>query len=392
MDEFRRKPVNRLQPASPPSPTPPSAPEPEIDVSAVDISDTPVNDGPPSQVPKKKNIKRIILWIASVLIGLTLLGVAAIAIWYNIQLSPVDSTRTEKTRVEIVSGASPSEIADTLKDHDLIRSQTAFLWYTRLTGVQNFLQAGTYRLSSSESTPAIVEHLKAGKVDSFDITFLPGATLADNKKAFLDAGYTEAEVTAGFMATYESPLFTGKPAGTDLEGYIYGETYTFGVGASVEDILTHVFETYYQVIQGNELEAKFTTQGLSLFQGITLASIVQREAIGGDEPQIAQVFLSRLSIGMVLGSDVTYQYIADKTGVPRDTNLDSPYNTRRYAGLPPGPISAPGLKALQAVGSPAQGDYLYFLSGDDDVTYFARTFEEHQANIADHCKVKCTIL
>jgi UPF0755 protein len=89
---------------------------------------------------------------------------------------------------------------------------------------------------------------------------------------------------------------------------------------------------------------------------------------------------------------VTYQYIADKTGVPRDTNLDSPYNTRIKTGLTPGPIAVPGLNALLAVANPAAGDYLYFLSGDDDITYYGRTLSDHEANIAAHCKVKCTII
>jgi UPF0755 protein len=109
-------------------------------------------------------------------------------------------------------------------------------------------------------------------------------------------------------------------------------------------------------------------------------------------PQIAQVFYLRLAQSMPLGSDVTYQYIADRTGVARDPDLDSPYNTRRYAGLPPGPIATPGLKALLAVANPAQTDYLYFLSGDDDITYFGRTFQEHEANIKNHCQEKCQIL
>ena len=146
------------------------------------------------------------------------------------------------------------------------------------------------------------------------------------------------------------------------------------------------------MLEQNQLQEAFAEQGLSLYEGITLASIIQREAIGGDEPQIAQVFYSRLSIGMELGSDVTYQYIADKTGVARDVNLDSPYNTRRYVGLPPGPIASPGVDALLATANPAEGDYLYFLSGDDDVTYFARTLEEHETNIREHCQQKCQII
>jgi UPF0755 protein len=95
---------------------------------------------------------------------------------------------------------------------------------------------------------------------------------------------------------------------------------------------------------------------------------------------------------MALGSDVTYQYIADKTGVARDPDMDSPYNTRRFVGLPPGPISVPDLESLLAVAIPAKGDYMYFLSGDDDITYFAYTMYEHQQNIIKHCKIKCSSL
>ena len=94
---------------------------------------------------------------------------------------------------------------------------------------------------------------------------------------------------------------------------------------------------------------------------------------------------------MVLGSDVTYQYIADKTGVTRDPGLDSPYNTRRYPGLTPTPIASPGKAALLAVANPAAGDYIYFLSGDDDVTYFAHTYAEHERNIVDYCQKKCSV-
>jgi UPF0755 protein len=181
-----------------------------------------------------------------------------------------------------------------------------------------------------------------------------------------------------------------KPASADLEGYVFGETYQFNSGATVQDIIQRTLDQLSTVVTDNGLVAKLKAHGLNLYEGITLASIIQREVSSpADEKQVAQVFYSRLSSGMMLGSDVTYQYIADKTGVARDPNLNSPYNTRRFAGLPPGPISAPGENALLAVANPSVGDYLFFLSGDDDVTYFARTNAEHEANITDHCKVKC---
>ena len=327
-----------------------------------------------------------------VLIGLILLTIGIGLFWYLQQLRPVDPDQQDRTVVTIASGSAPSVIAQQLEDEGLIRSSTAFGLYTRFTGVQNELQAGTYRLSPSESTPEIVKHLTNGNVDTFEITFLPGATLDDHKDVLRSAGYEDDAIDAALRLDYDSPLFAGKPADADLEGYIYGETYRVSAGSTVTDILEVVFTEFESVVEQNQLQEAFAEQGLSLYEGITLASIIQREAIGGDEPQIAQVFYSRLSIGMELGSDVTYQYIADKTGVARDVNLDSPYNTRRYGGLPQGPIASPGVDALLATANPAEGDYLYFLSGDDDVTYFARTLEEHETNIREHCQQKCQII
>jgi len=327
-------------------------------------------------------------------IGVIVIACAAIFWWYAYQLTPVNKDDTSKKVVTVVSGSTPQQIAETLHDAGVIRNQTAFLWRARIEGVENTLQAGAYRLSPSESTPEIIEHVASGRVDTFSITFLPGATVRDNKEVFLASGYSQAEIDTAFAKQYTSPLFQGKPASADLEGYIYGETYQFSTETSVEAILEHTFEEFYGVVTKNNLVARFKAHNLSLYEGITLASIIQREATpeGTDMPQIAQVFYSRLAKDMPLGSDVTYQYIADKMGVERDTNLDSPYNTRRFQGLPPGPIASPGKKALLAVALPAKGDYLYFLNGDDDVTYFARSFEEHEANIVNHCQKKCQIL
>lgn len=348
----------------------------------------------PTGISPKKPRKKLRSWIISAIVGLIILIVGSIFAWYSIQLSPLNSSDTSRKLVKIELGTTPDQIASLLEDEKVIRNATAFLWYTRIQGVQNTLQAGTYRLSASESTPQIAEHISSGKVDTFNITFIPGATLADNRKAFISAGYSEEEVDAAFSKTYDSPLFEGKPANADLEGYIYGETYNVGSDASVEDILELVFDEFYGVVQENNLVAQYKAHDLTLYQGIILASIVQREASStvDDMGQIAQVFHRRLSIDMPLGSDPTYQYAADKMGVPRSTTLDSPYNTRIHTGLPPGPIAVPGEKALLAVANPAEGDYLYFLSGDDDKTYFSRSLEEHERNIVDHCQKKCQIL
>lgn len=422
MDDFRRRPINRLHrpprstsaasasvSASEPTPAATPVPEPASESTPTStLAPAPIDTPAPQvRMKKKPSKKRLLLWISGGIIGLLLVAAAAVVLWYTVQLSPVDSSQTEKISVTIESGSSPAHIADVLKEEGLIRSQTAFLWYTRLDGTQNALQAATYRLSPSESTPEIVDHLVNGQVDTFDIILYPGATLVDatntpeDKKydvttALRRAGYSDAEIRAGLTADYSdynSTLFQGRPASADLEGYVYGETYRLANGASVEDILRTSFDHFWQVIEDNNLVAEYKKHGLSLYEGITLASIIQRES-GGDEDKatIAQVFYSRLDMGMPLGSDVTYQYIADKTGVARDPNLTSPYNTRKVTGLPPGPIAAPGESSLLAAAKPASTDYLYFLSGDDDVTYFARTLQEHEANISQHCQQKCQIL
>lgn len=344
------------------------------------------------QTKKPKNKKKIVLFAGLGVLLAIILVIGAGIFWCTTQLSAVGKDKNELIKVTIEDGTTPNAIGKILKDSKVIKNDQAFSLYTRITKTQNKLQAGVYRLSPAETTPEIVKHLTDGNVDTFSITFLPGATLAENKQVLLKAGFAETKINAALAETYDSPLFDTKPATADLEGYIYGETYTFSSDATVEDVLNRTFAQYEKVITDNGLVAKFQSHGLSLYQGVTLASIIQREAVKGDEPQIAQVFYTRLSIDMPLGSDVTYQYIADKTGVARDPNLDSPYNTRRYTGLPPGPIAVPGLAALEAVADPAAGDYIYFLSGDDNVTYYAHTLAEHEANIAAHCKVKCSTL
>ena len=399
MDRMDRRPQPPVQRPMPPaaSPLTPPTPPPQVQEPVVPVAPSPrpqpIGTSGLDKKPKgSSKLKKIIL---SLVIGLLVLIAAAFAtgwVWYQSQLAPVDDGNLERVRVTIELDTSPAQIATLLKEEGVIRSTDAFSLYTRLSDTRNSLQAGSYRLSPSESTPQIVDHLTKGNVDTFDITFLPGATLEQNRKVFLRAGFSEAEIDAGFSENFSSPLFDGKPATADLEGYIYGETYRVSSGATVANILQQSFTQFEQVIEENSLKEGFARQGLSLFEGITLASIIQRESGGDDEAQIAQVFFSRLAINMPLGSDVTYQYIADKTGVARDTMLESPYNTRIKTGLTPGPIAAPGKSALLAVANPAEGDYLYFLSGDDDVTYYARDLAGHEANIANHCKVKCQII
>lgn len=352
-----------------------------------------VPDEVPPQPSKKKRLRNRILVTVGIMVSVLIAAALATVLWFSAQLQPVETGSAQRQVVVIEPGTTPTQIAETLKRNGLIRSVAVFQWYTRFDGSQNSLQAGSYRLSAGESLPQIVDRLTKGEVDTFDITFLPGATLADHREVLLKAGYSEEEVDAGLTADYSDvPLLQNKPDDADLEGYIFGETYKASSGASVEAILRQTFTEFQRVIDEFNLVEGFATQDLTVHEAIILGSIIQREAFGGEEPRIAQVFLLRLSEGMPLGADPTYQYIADKLGVPRDTNLDNPYNTRRFAGLPPGPIASPGEAALRAIVNPAEGDYVFFLHGDDNQLYLGRTIEEHERNIVEHCQQKCQLI
>lgn len=348
----------------------------------------------------RQHRRRLGRWIVGIGFLILLLIGIGVTVWGNYQLSPMTSGGSSRVRVTIASGMTPREIATELQSKGLIRDVTVFELYARLTGAHSKLQAGRYSLSPSESTPQIIDHLKAGKTDTIQITFYPGATLrdtwsAENKRSdatttLRRAGYPQAEIDAALAKSYTHPLFADKPAGTSLEGYIFGETYTIDVSASVEEVLRMTFDEYWKYIQANRLVEAFRSRGLNLYQGITLASIVQREVSNAtDQAQVAQVFYTRLATDTVLGSDVTFIYAAQQMGVPPTVDLKSPYNTRQVKGLPPGPIATPGLGALKAVAAPASGSYVYFVAGEDGRTYFAYTEAEHNKNIRDHCGSLC---
>lgn len=356
---------------------------------------------------KRPNRKKLFLWIVVGLLAFTVLAAAAVFMWYQSALRPVAADGVNPVRVTIEKGSSPAQIGRLLDNKNVIRSQLAFDVYTRMNDVRNKLQAGTFSLSPADSTPEIVSQLTSGKVDRIEVTFYPGATLRDNtdtpsdekvdhRTALIRAGYAEEQIEAAFSKeypAYSDTLFKGKPASAGLEGYIYGETYHFPSTATVEDIIRRALAELEQQVVEHDLIKKYQAQGLTLYEGITLASIIQREvsANPADQRQVAQVFYKRLAQDMPLGADATFIYAANILGAEPTIDIDSPYNTRKYGGLPPGPISSPGLSALLAVANPAKGDYLYFVSGDDGTNHFSRTLEEHEAKTRQYCQENCSL-
>lgn len=373
----------------------------------------------PKPAPTQRRKPKWPLVVGGLLILLLASAVGAF-LWYKSSLEAVDPSReSDGQSIVVEKGSTWSDVAARLAESGVIRSGFTLEIYARVNG--SLLKQGTCIITPAQTVPQIVKKLGEGCHDFKSIMFYPGATIEEPlykpdyatgldqsamyiKGVLKMSGYGDDEIAAALARTYDSPLFADKPADATLEGYIYGQTYYVDTKASVEDILKETFDQMYADIEKHDMIPKFEAQELNLFQAVTMASIVQRELNCEGKPTeerkercyqyqrtIAQVFIKRLKEGIPLGSDVTFIYAADMMGVPPQIDLDSPYNTRKYAGLPPGPVGSPGLLALRSVAEPTDTDYLYFVAGDDGLIYFARTLAEHEANTRQHCKVICQL-
>ena len=390
-----------------------------------------------SEKPMKK-VKRILLSFFILLFLAGLFGGGYY--WYSLQ--PVSSANCrfdsakaaaesnekesnsvcEYQTIEISAGESVKQIANNLKQADLIRNPLAFELYARINNLHAKLKTGKYSFRKTMSARAIAKQLVNGVVSSdvFNLTILPGTNLLGDKgksqtgiiHQFRTLGYSEEEINQALTKHYDNPVLKGLyadetklsnpeiPVKLALEGYLYGETYQFYNHEKLENVITTILNQFNDVVVSNQLEEKFKARGLSLREGIILASIIQKEARTEDMPGVSMVFQNRLKQGITLGSDVTATYAADITGIDRTnaTNADilavnSLYNTRKFPGLPPGPIAVPSKAALLAVAEPdsSKASMLYFLTGDDGLMYYSSTDAEHNQKIRDHCQKLCKV-
>ena len=390
-----------------------------------------------SEKPMKK-VKRILLSFFILLFLAGLFGGGYY--WYSLQ--PVSSANCrfdsakaaaesnekesnsvcEYQTIEISAGESVKQIANNLKQADLIRNPLAFELYARINNLHAKLKTGKYSFRKTMSARAIAKQLVNGVVSSdvFNLTILPGTNLLGDKgksqtgiiHQFRTLGYSEEEINQALTKHYDNPVLKGLyadetklsnpeiPVKLALEGYLYGETYQFYNHEKLENVITTILNQFNDVVVSNQLEEKFKTRGFTLREGIILASIIQKEANTEDMPGVSMVFQNRLKQGIALGSDVTATYAADITGIDRTnaTNADilavnSLYNTRKFPGLPPGPIAVPSKAALLAVAEPdsSKASMLYFLTGDDGLMYYSSTDAEHNQKIRDHCQQLCKV-
>ena len=291
-------------------------------------------------------------------------------------------------------GESARDVVGKLKQQGFIQNDLLFLLYLRYRGLDRGIEAGIYNLPGGLTIPELAEVLQSARASSSAVTIPEGwrrEQIGESLSSFVNLSPDEffaltAEPIPGFSFSSEIP-----PDAT-LEGFLFPDTYQITPDDITLDLVLLMMANFDNQVTPDMRQA-FSTQGLSLFQAVTLASIVEREAVVPDErPIIASVFLNRLHVGMNLDADPTVQYALGKQDnwwkAPlffEDLEIDSPYNTYRYPGLPLGPIANPGLDSLLAVAYPDTTPYLYFRAACDGSGehLFAETFEGHLQNACE---------
>jgi UPF0755 protein len=328
-------------------------------------------------------VKRIVWWALAV----ALLSAGAGATWFGLTVTRPFKGYSEPERfVEVPQGAGPSSIARRLAEAGVIRDTLTFRLELARSGSGRRLQAGEYRFDHPMTVKEVVAKIARGEVYLLPITFREGLTVKQMGELFEARGFGPASTfTAAAANTRLAASFD--PGARDLEGYLFPDTYALPRSATAEQLVARMVAAFEKALTP-ELRARAAARGLDVRGLVTLASIVEKETGKAEErPLVAAVYANRLKTGMGLQCDPTVIYALEKAGhyngnlTREDLHVDSPYNTYRYAGLPPGPIASPGRASLEAAANPAAVPYVYFVSRNDGSHAFASTLDEHNHNV-----------
>src|SRR5882672_1125480 len=288
--------------------------------------------------------------------------------------------------VDIPQGAGSLAIGDRLVGAGVVRDRATYRAAVWMSREGRRLKAGEYRFDRPMTPFEVIDKIARGDVYVINVTFPEGLTIAEMAKIFESHGLgpaaslTEAARNAALIHALD-------PEAKDLEGYLFPETYALSRHADASKLVALMVSRFEHVFTP-ELRQAAAARNLTVREAVTLASIVEKEtARAGERPLVAAVYTTRLRVGMPLQCDPTVIYALTKAGRYEgnihkdDLSFDSPYNTYRYPGLPPGPIASPGRASLEAAVRPADADYLYFVSRNDGSHEFARTLDEHNRNV-----------
>jgi UPF0755 protein len=331
-------------------------------------------------------VKRLLIKLAALLIVI----LAAAAVWILIGTArPYKGYDAPEQFVQIAPGAGPRSIGRRLADAGVVRDQVSFAFALSRSGQARRLQAGEYRFDRPMTPYEVIDRIARGDVYVRPVTFREGLTIAQMAAIYEKEGLGNAAefVHAARNATLIRDL---DPAADDLEGYLFPDTYAMPRGNSAAELVESMVTSFRDALTPEILD-RAAARGLSVRGLVTLASLVEKETARPEErPLVAAVYANRLRIGMGLQCDPTVIFALERAGrftgnlTREDLRFDSPYNTYRYAGLPPGPIAAPGRASLEAAANPADVSYIYFVSRNDGSHAFASNLEEHNRNVFEY--------
>jgi UPF0755 protein len=327
-------------------------------------------------------LKRLVLvLLVGILVG------AAGGWWVYSQVNEPYRGYTDAERfVDIPPGAGPVGIGQRLIDAGVVRDPWTFRAALLISGRARELKAGEYRFDKPMDALEVIDKIRRGDIYRRLLTFREGLTIAEMAVVFEQKEFGSA---GDFITAASDPSAVREldPAARDLEGYLFPETYALPRGTSAHDVVAFMVTAFKKAFD-DELRAASAADGFTVRQTVSLAALIEKETGTPDErPLVAAVYRNRLKLGMPMQADPTVIYALLKAGkyngnlTREHLQFDSPYNTYRYAGLPPGPIASPGLASLQAAVHPAPVDYIYFVSKNDGTHAFATTLAEHNRNV-----------
>jgi UPF0755 protein len=294
-----------------------------------------------------------------------------------------DPTSDNRVPITVAKGSSADEVANLLLDKGLIESPFFFKVYLRLNGLSGQLKAGKFVLRENYDLPAIADALIQGKAQEQAVTLLEGWTARQIGDSLESLGLTTSDAFVACVKTCAIPSLL-LPKNGSAEGYLYPDTYYVDPSSySDQSFITRLVGTLQSKLTADDLAAIKASKH-SLQQVITMASIVEREERDDTErPVVAGILWKRFDNGIGLGADATLLYGLGRTSgglTYNDLQSDSPYNTRKFRGLPPTPISNPSLSSIEASIFPKQTDYMYYLHDSKGQVHYAKTLEEHNEN------------
>ncbi len=296
-------------------------------------------------------------------------------------MSPSGSVvqKGEKVKFKITEGMDAAEIARRLETKGVIDNGLKFRILAKFNGYENQLKVGSYNFTTGMTYDEVFAKLLAGAPE---VTIPEGFTVKDIANRLSNMGIVNYDTFISKARNFAPFDYIVRKNNTfyDCEGFLFPDTYEVTTDMTSEDVLYMMADNFdYRL--SNAMRERAREEGLSIYELITLASLVEKEArYAEDRPIIAQVFFKRLEIGMPLQTDASLQYLMDapKEDVSiADTQIDSPFNTYQNMGLPPGPIANPGIASIEAVLYPANTDYLYFVADRSGHNHYAYTYDEH---------------